>query len=108
MPPPASSASAPWFPHLENSVIAALPTSQGCVRIGIHKWTRALLEGCVPRTGTGAVRALLCLDVGVEGVAQSVDSRLTQIRVLRLGAASFPSSGVTPGMRIRVPPWQVL
>lgn len=39
--------------HLENSVIAALPTSQGCVRIGIHKWTRALLEGCVPRTGTG-------------------------------------------------------
>lgn len=44
------------------------------------------------------MRALLCLDVGVEGVAKSLESRLTQIQVLHLGAASFPSSGVTPHM----------
>lgn len=36
-----------------------------------------------------------CLDWGAEGVTQSLDSRLTQIQVLPLGAAFFPALGVT-------------
>jgi len=110
---PAFSSPSFWWSHLVGGTLRCAPRYFLCICPLVFSFRNScdlclaclpgLCEDQNPSMDTFCFKAVCrgqarrwCLDGRAEGVAQSLASRLTQIQVLLLGAASFLSLGVPP------------